>query len=82
MVCLIGVIGIIIALVDGLVAQHTDLVVVFTGSFINPLIIIEGINRGSQILLGDGSVDAQIINHQLKDLTGLYHGQVIFFLAD
>ena len=58
MVCLVGVIGVVITLVDSLVAQHADLVIVLAGGFIDPLVFIEGVNGRCQIFLVNGSVVA------------------------
>ena len=58
MVCLIGVVGIVIALMDSLIAQHADLMVMLAGGFIDPLVVIEGVNGRCQILFGNGSVVA------------------------
>ena len=73
MVGLIGVITIIIALMNRLVAKHTDLVVMFAGGLADPLAVIEIIYGGSQILFGDRRDAAQIVDHELQNLTGFYH---------
>ena len=44
MVCLVGVITVVVALVDSLVAKHTDLVIMFAGSLADPLAVVEFIN--------------------------------------
>ena len=57
MVSLVGVITVVVALVDSLVAQHADLVVVFTGSLADPLAVVEFVDGRCQVFLGNsGSI--------------------------
>ena len=82
MVGLIGVITVIIAFMDSFVAKHTNLMVMLAGGFADPLLFVKHIDGRGQVTFGNGCVITQIMNHELQNLPGLYHGHIVLFFAD
>ena len=79
---LIGIVGTVILLVDGLVADGSDLVIVLTGGFADDSILIKGIDHIDQAALGHAGFLTEAGYHVFQSLAGLDHGHIVLFLSD
>ena len=78
---LVGVVGVVVLLVDGLISDGSYLMIVLAGGLADDLLLVERVDHVDETALHDARAVAHGFHHKFKGLTGPDHGQVVFLLS-